>query len=399
MTQSQLAEPLYTKAYISALENGLSRPSMAALRHFSDRLGIPPSQLINDEPGAWGRLEADLLLACGRWDDAITAYRRLLEAASAPGVRAELLRGLCEAMIRKGQAGDAIAFAAEAVELFRAGRREADATLAEYWLSAAQYLRHNTAEARAILQAILARVRSGLKVEPDFQARVLMALSSNESIDGDHPAALAYLEEVRGLNADMDDRRRACFLFDLAYSYRETGDYEAAVRTGIASLELFRRAEGEREVAALENDLSMSYLALGNLPKAAEMVASARARFERLDDQHWLAHVLDSQARICLAQGDAADANRRGGAALDLALRVDNRKAVVDALLTIARARAALGDSAGSLDANRQAGEFARETGTPDLVRKSLRAWADALAERGEHERAYALMREAMAAS
>ena len=109
--------------------------------------------------------------------------------------------------------------------------------------------------------------------------------------------------------------------------------------------------------------------------------------------------MLDSQAQICLAQGDAADANRRGRAALDLALRVDNRKAVVDALLTIARARAALGDSAGSLDANRQAGEFARETGTPDLVRKSLRAWADALAERGEHERAYALMREAMAAS
>jgi len=39
LTQTQLAEPRYTKAYVSALENGLSRPSMAALTHFAGRLG------------------------------------------------------------------------------------------------------------------------------------------------------------------------------------------------------------------------------------------------------------------------------------------------------------------------------------------------------------------------
>lgn len=399
LTQTQLAEPRYTKAYVSALENGLSRPSMAALTHFAGRLGIPASQLINDEPTSWARLEADLLLACGRWDEAIAGYRNLLEASPASGGRAELLRGLCEAMIRKSQVGDAIAYATESAELFHRANRDADAALAEYWLAAAHYVRENTTEAKAILHAILARVRAGLKVEPDFRARILMALSSNESLEGNHEAALAYLEEVRGLDADLDDRRRASYLFDLAYSYRETGDYEAAVRTGIASLEIFRRAQAERESGALENELSMSYLAIGNSSRAAEMAASARARFERLDDKWWLAFVLDSQARIALARGAADDAVHGADEALDLARLTKNAKASVDALLTLARARTALGDKTGGLAANEQAAELARTAGSPSLVRKALRDLADALAASGDHERAFALMREALAAS
>ncbi len=399
LTQTQLAEPRYTKAYVSALENGLSRPSMAALNHFAGRLGIPASQLINDEPAAWARLEADLLLACSRWDEAIAAYSNLLEAPQPSGARAELLRALSEAMIRKGQAGDAIARATESAELFRGARRDADAAMAEYWVAAAHYMLENTTEAKAILNAILARVRSGLRVEPDFQARILMSLSSNESLDGNHKAALAYLEEVRGLDADLDDRRRAAYMFDLAYSYRETGDFEAAVRTGIISLELYRRAEAERETGALENDLSMSYLALGNSTRAAEMAASARARFERLDDKWWLAFVLDSQARIALARGSADEAAQYAGQALELARFNKNAKASVDALLTLARARTALGDGAGCLAANEQAAELARLAGSPSLVRKSLRDLADALAASGDHERAFALMREALTAS
>jgi transcriptional regulator with XRE-family HTH domain len=399
MTQTQLAEPRYTKAYVSALENGLSRPSMAALTHFAQRLDIPASRLINDEPAAWARLEADLLLACSRWDEAISAYRDLLDVTRSPGPRAELLRGLSEAMVRKGEAGDAVAYATESAELFRSAHRDSDAAMAEYWVAAAHYLRENTTEAKAILHSVLARLRGGLRVEPDFQARILMSLSSNESLEGNHAAALAYLEEVRGLDADLDDRRRASYLFGLAYSYRETGDYEAAVRTGIASLELFRRAQAERETGALENDLSMSYLALGNLSRADELAASARVRFERVDDKWWLAHVLDSQARIALGRGATAEAASGAEQALGLAQAAGNVKASVDALLTLARARAAGGDKAAGLAANEQAAEIARVANSPSLVRKALRDLADALAATGDHERAFALMREALTAS
>jgi transcriptional regulator with XRE-family HTH domain len=397
LTQQQLAEGRYTKAYVSALENGLSRPSMAALNYLSSRLGIPASSLINDEPAAWARLEADLALASGRWDDAIAAYRDLLETTVTRETRPELMSGLAEALIRRGNGKEATSYAAEAARAFHSANREAEASLAEYWLSAAHYQQENSTEAKAILQSILARVRAGMRVEPDFELRLVMALSSNESRDGNHAAALAYLEEVRGLTGSLDDRRRAGYLYDLAYSYRETGDFEAAVRSGMASLALFRRVEADRETAGLENDLALSYLALGNTGKAAELAASSRNRLEALGDGWLLSHVVDTQARIELAGGTADRSASLAKEALALAERANNAKASIDALLSLARAQAALGDREAALESNRRAGDLARQFGNASLLRKALREWADSLAAAGQHEQAFAVMREALA--
>ena len=65
MTQAQLSEGRYTSAYISALERGLAKPSMAALSFISGRLGVSVSDLLAEELPSAGRLEADLLLASG----------------------------------------------------------------------------------------------------------------------------------------------------------------------------------------------------------------------------------------------------------------------------------------------------------------------------------------------
>jgi len=399
LTQQQLAEGRYTKAYISALENGLSRPSMAALNYLSGRLGITASSLLNDQPVAWARLEADLALACGRWDQAVSAYGELLEAATAKETRAELLAGLAEAFYRKGKGSEAATAAAEAAQIFHKANRESEAALAEYWLSAAQFQLENMAEAKALLQSILARVRAGLRVEPDFHLRLVMALATNESREGNHTTALAYLDEVRGLAGGLDDRRRAIYLQDLAHDYRETGDFEAAVRNGVASLDLFRKVEAERETAALENDLALSYLALGNTSRAEEMIASARAILVRLNDEWTLSHILDSQAQIALAKGAPEEAAGFATAALDHAERTRNLRVTVDSLLTLGRARTSLGDSDAALNAYERAGTMARELGSPALVRKALREWADALARAGRHEQAFAVMRDALADS
>ena len=397
LTQQQLADDRYTKAYVSALENGLSRPSMAALRFFSSRLGIPASSLINDQSAGWHRLEADLALASGRWEEAADAYRQLLEGGAVHDIRGELLRGLAESLVRQGKGKEATAFAAEAARLFREAGRGADAALAEYWLSYAHYQQENTAEAKAILLSTLANVRAGLKVEPDFTLRLLMAISSNESREGNHAVALAYLEEVRGLAGDLDDRRRAAYLYDLAHSYRETGDYEGALRAGIASLELYRHAEADRETATLENDLALSYLALGNTTKAEELSGSSRRTFEALSDDRALAHVIETQARIGLILGSFEQAVAQSTDALERAERNGNPTAIVQALLTRARARTGLGDMVGALADNEQAGGVARESGAPTLLRQALGQWADALALSGDHERAFTLMREALA--
>ena len=396
LTQQQLAADRYTKAYVSALENGIAKPSMAALNFLASRLGLPASRFLGDESRAWARLEADLLLAAGQWQDAVDAYAALLESDVEPRERAEVLRGQAEAWARLDNGPSSAGAAAEAAEIFRRLGREADATLAEYWLVYGEYLQDNIAEAVALLDGMLARVRAGLTVEPDFKSRVLMALATMQSRRGDHAAALGYLEEVRAMADALDDRRRATFLYGLAAAYRETGDFEAAIRTGQASLALFRSAEADREIANLENDLALSYLAIGNLARAEEMVASSRARFERADDRLQLAHVADTEGQIALARNEPGRALELAEQAAEHADATGNRKAALSALLTKARAQVALGQRAEALATYEAAASMARDQARPGRLREVLAEWADLLAEQGDHTRAYEVSREAL---
>src|SRR6187455_2249763 len=81
LTQQQLAGDRYTKAYVSALETGIARPSMVALRYLSERLGLPPSHFLDEQTPAWTRLEVDMRLAAGEWQAAADGYEALLSDA------------------------------------------------------------------------------------------------------------------------------------------------------------------------------------------------------------------------------------------------------------------------------------------------------------------------------
>ena len=398
LTQQQLAGDRYTKAYVSALENGLVRPSVTALSFFGARLGMAPSRLIGDETPAWSRLEADVHLAAGGWAEAVDAYSNLLDEPTDPGTRAELLRGRAEGHARLDAPLPAAADAAEAITLFMAAGRKTDAALATYWLAYAQHKQDNVAEARSLLRDGLEQVRNGLSVEPDFNARLLLALSSIESMDGDHGKALAYLQEVRALEGAMDDRRRATYLYDLAFAYRETGDLEGAIRTGYQSLALYRASGAEFEMGAQENNLALAFLANGNVARASELAAAARSRFERLHDERWLAHVQDTTAQILIAEGHPEDALRMVADAIASAERTQNHRARVSAILTRARAQLAMGDEADATASFEEAAGLARELGPRGVLRDILGQLADVLARSGQHEKAYALMKEALAA-
>ena len=189
-----------------------------------------------------------------------------------------------------------------------------------------------------MFQALLGRVRSGLRVEPGFKLRLLMALSAVEGRDGNHAAALSYLEEVRGLTEELDDRRRAAYLFNLAYSYRETGDYEGALRAGYSSLTLFQGAAARIELASLENDLALADMKLGNLAKADEFAGRAHDHFVEQGDERLLAHVIETRAQIEAARENWPASLELAREAVALADKTANRKASVSALLSVARA-------------------------------------------------------------
>ncbi|MGH2488464.1 MAG: tetratricopeptide repeat protein [Candidatus Limnocylindria bacterium] len=396
MTQSQLAGERYTKAYISALETGITRPSMVALKYIADQLGLPASHFLGEAHPAWSRLEVDMRLAAGDWSGAARGYEAVLEDGLSDMARAEALRGLAEAMARQDRGREAIGAAAEAVRLFEAGGRVADAALARYWLAYGTYLTDNEADARNQLQALLAQVRAGLKVEPEFEMRLLTALAAVESRVGEHGRSLAYLEEARGMADDLDDRRRANYLFNLAISYRETGDVEAAIRVGQQGLALYRAAGASFESATIENDLAMAYLAMGNVERAVSLAAEAREQFESVGDDRYLSAVLDTEAQIALAGGKHDRALALSARSNQLARETGNRLVETLSLITAARVLRARGDREGAEKRYVAAAELARAGSGQGRLRDLLGEWADLRAEAGDYQGAYELTAEAV---
>ncbi len=97
LTQQQLAGDRYTKAYVSALETGIARPSMVALAYLAERLSLPPSHFLDEQSPTWNRLAIDMTLASGDWQAAADGYAALLERGTDDQARAEILRGRAEA--------------------------------------------------------------------------------------------------------------------------------------------------------------------------------------------------------------------------------------------------------------------------------------------------------------
>jgi tetratricopeptide (TPR) repeat protein len=395
MTQRQVAEPRYTKAYVSALENGLIKPSMAALRFLARKLDTVPSALLADVDTDWQRLDAELRLAAGDWQAAADRFQVILDTDPVGVGRGLCLLGLAEASYRLGRTRETIASASEALELLARSDRRSEARRATYWLAAGHHAGGDPARARMLLEELLAAATVE-DADPDLRVRILVALATVEIAAGESSVAVGLLEEARAIGADLDDRRRATLLHSLAQSYRLSGDLEGAVRSGIESLALFRAVDARAETASIENELAMTYLNLGNLDAAEQHAHEARIGMQHDPDQFRLAHLADTDARIALARGDLELAARTAADAAKLAEDIGNQKALVDALLTVARTARRAGDRRLAI-ASLERAAAAAEGGPDARLRIVLTEWSEVAAEAGDHALAYELSRRALA--
>lgn len=398
LSQRQLAADRYTPSYMSALESGRVKPSMAALSYLAERLGCSINDLLGDtateDPRAGLRLEADLRLASGDWQGALDSYGRLREGALDDRASAEIARAMAEALCRLQRAAEAIDRASEAVAGFTRLQRPDDAAQASYWLAAAHYQAENIDEARNIYAGILEQLRAGLALPADFRGRVLVAIANLQVWSGDLRNAAAYLEEARSLADEMDDRRRATFLLSLALSYRDSGDLEAAIRTGQRSLALFEASTARRESVILMNTLALTYLRLDSIGKAHDCAKQARSLAEQLSADEYMAHIMDTEAQIALASRDWPRAIERAGEAVKRATADGNQHALIDGLLTRARAHTAADQPSEATEDYQQAADLAAEAGSRRQRRAALTELGEALASQGRHEEAFAVYRE-----
>lgn len=226
--------------------------------------------------------------------------------------------------------------------------------------------------------------------------RVLIGLAMIATRDDEPERGLAYLEQARSRLTELDERRRAIFQYSLALSYRELGDYEAAISTGTQCLASFKNAEAASEAAAIENELALVYLALGNLGRARTFADQAQTYFRDRDDRWRLAHVTETQGQIALASGSPAQALELSSESLRIAEACGNKKAALDALLLLARAQRASGDLGAASKTLEQAATRSDEYGRRGQMQAVLSEWSDVMADRGDLAEALALARRAV---
>jgi transcriptional regulator with XRE-family HTH domain len=395
LTQQALAGERYTKAYISALELGHAKPSMAALDYLAPRLGTTPDRLLTDHAGRWTRVDADLHLAAGRHQEAVDAYLELADRATDAVIRGELMLGAGEAYARMRDVVQAGPLLAEAATLLAKGGSAADRVRAQYWRAWVHMHLDDPDEARRLLVDLLDH-RLADAQDPDMEVRIRIALASVESSHGSPDRARQYLEEARGDIDGLDLRRRAVFYDVLSGARQDAGDAEAAIRAGLEAITLYRAAEQLDEVATLEAQLAVAFVDIGNLARAEELAAHARAAAERRGDLVNLGHILDTQATIRLARGEAAAALALAERALVLEHEAATPGEQLGARLTRARALGALDRTEEADAAWEEIAVEARQLKSPYRRKLLLTSYADMLATRGRHAEAYEAMREAL---
>jgi tetratricopeptide (TPR) repeat protein len=285
----------------------------------------------------------------------------------------------------------------EALTLYRALGRQADSLMAGYWLAYARYQTGDTHGARALLARMLADLDVPSTQAPaDLRIRVLIALGSVATDQGDHAHAVGWLDEARTLSDGLDDRRRASLLSMIATSRAATGDVDGAVRAGVESLALYRSVEARHEAAVIENNLALAWLQAGDVERAREYAACARRRHEVEGDHVSLAHVIETEARIALLDQQPEDALRLASESERLARTSGNGRALTSSLVTSAQALVALERPVDAVTAYQEAIDLLRTHGSAPTLRAALTGLADLMATLGRHREAFELTREAL---
>ncbi|MGO1073026.1 tetratricopeptide repeat protein [Lysobacter sp. CA199] len=172
----------------------------------------------------------------------------------------------------------------------------------------------------------------------------------------------ALAEAERG----EDRRTQAKNWSNIGSSLRRLGDYQAALRAQITSLELWRRLP-DAEIARTLNNIADVYRDMGETDKAVSYYQRARTEHLRRTNAAEAAHVLEALGTLYLDAGDVTQAERVLLQARDELLQANNAKYLQRTYAELARAAllrndlaAAAGWSASGLAlVDTAAGEFA----------------------------------------
>jgi transcriptional regulator with XRE-family HTH domain len=399
LTQAQLAEPLYTKAYISMLESGRTRASMKALEHIAGVLGVKPSDLLggSSSPAApqYELIEARRLLEQGVARDAIPILERLEEGLNAADQLVRL-RYLAAAYNVVGQPKLAFPVIERAQRMADLLENAEESVRVKSVLASAYAQTYAYPDATRLLRECVVACEDGTVKDPTFHFRRLVDLAIVLTNQRDPKQALAMYERALALADGFSDRSTTASLYaGMAKTYQNEGDLEAAILYNGKSLQLYEELGLLDQVACTLDNAAMLYAEYGNRERARDCLTRAAAIAQEVKRDGTLASIRASEAQV-LAKTEPAAALEAAQEALRFARKVGQPDAEVRALVLIGELKMA--QSAAAAKRSFQEASQVAEQHVPHLLRTIFDRWSRAAEARGDGDEALRLARRALEA-
>jgi transcriptional regulator with XRE-family HTH domain len=397
LTQAQVAEPQYTKAYISMLESGRTRASMKALEHIAGVLGVRPADLLGGAPTPatpqYTLLEARRLVEQGRGAEAIPMLEALEEGLTAPDqlVRLRYLAISYNAAGQPKQAFPLIERAQRMAELLDDTEEQirVKAVLASAYARTYAY-----EESARILRECIEACETGVLNDPAFHFRRLVDLAIMQGNQRQAKQALATYERALELSDHFQDRPSVALLYaGMAKTYHDAGDVEAAIVYNQKSLQVFEELGLIDQVACALDNAAALYVEYGNVTRARECLARAAKLAEDAKRETTLASIKASGAEV-LAKSEPEAALEEAQNALKFARKVDEPDAQIRMLILIGELRMKA-NGAAARRSFQEARQLAEER-APHRLRTIFDRWSHAAEATGDPDEALRLARRAL---
>jgi transcriptional regulator with XRE-family HTH domain len=397
LTQAQLADPLYTKAYISMLESGRTRASMKALEHIAGALGVKPSDLLggSSSPATpqYDLVEARRLIEQGNASEALVILEALEEGLNAADqlVRLRYLAAAYNSVAQPKRAFPVIERAQRMAELLEDEQEQyrVKAVLANTYARTYAY-----EEAIRLLRECVVACESGVVKDDLFHFRRLIELAAQLTNNRQPKQALPLYEKAIELSERFTDRTSIAFLYaGMAKTYQNQGDLEAAIVYNQRSLQLYEELGLMDQVACTLDNAAALYADYGNGERARACLSRAAAIAQEIHRDGTLASIRASEAEV-KSKTDAEAGLAAAQDALKFARKVSQPDAQIRALILIGELRMASSPTAAKRSFQ-EASQLAEER-VPHLLRTIFDRWSRAAEANGDGDEALRLARRAL---
>ena len=320
MTQAQLADPLYTHAYVSTLEAGRRRPSLSAAKHLAQKLQMDVDELLTGRPPHLAsslRLElqeARVSLSRGEFDETEKTVKRIVREAK----KYRLLRLEAAGREMLALAAERKSRLPEALELYQSTEEllEGEPLTALVGARAGRIrCLHMMGDPRYAIylgESLLELFRQKGLDDPSAKVRVQAPLVLAYFETGMRRQASAAAEELLRLAPKVSDP------FSLAVMHMNVARVLLQEGTADDADDSLRRAEDLFRTLDLQTELGRAHLARGylllreeRLDEAEVELSNALEIFELTSSKVDQARVFGELGRLARIKGKTNDATRR----------------------------------------------------------------------------------------